>query len=242
MHPAPLMSARFPLLVVVILLGGVVEARAQQAVVNVPSADVLDRGRLYLETDHYARPWETESPDAAFFLVRAVYGMGSQVEVGANLGPFDYLRESHPFLDAAIKVRMLHVEIGPDDPPSSASLIVGAHPGAALRDDLFRNYAYAAGAFRAASTQTRAGAGVYHATRNVFTDESRFGVQLTAEQPVAGIPGFTIVADWFSGVGGYATPGFSLTNGTFTLIAGYGFANTGRQDDLLTLEFGALAF
>jgi hypothetical protein len=36
---------------------------AQQTIFNVPSADVLDAGKVYLETDQYFRPWQTDSDD-----------------------------------------------------------------------------------------------------------------------------------------------------------------------------------
>lgn len=239
------MRVRITIVALSALFGAIADARAQQAVFNVPSADVLDPGVLYLETDQYLRPWKTASDRAAFSLVRGVLGIGSQVEVGANVGPFDYRHRSNPFLDGTIKWRPYHVAIGPEETPSTASVIVGAHPGFALRDELedrFRSYAYVAGAFRAASTGTRVGAGVYHATKNVFTDKDRFGIQLTAEQPIASFGGLTVAADWFSGDGGYATPGLGMTDGRFTLYTAYGFANTGRHDDLLTLELGVIAF
>lgn len=221
-----------------------VDARAQQTIFNVPSADVLDRGKLYLETDQYLRFWDTDSDEAAVFLVRGVVGLGGNVEVGLNTGTFDYLHRSAPFVDAAIKWRPVHAEIGAEESPSTVSLIVGDHLGYSLRDGVSprtRNFAYAAGAFRAA-TQTRIGAGAYHVTKHVFTDEDRFGVQLTAEQPVRAVKGLTLAADWFSGDGGYLTAGLFQAADRFTFYAGYGFANTGRDDDLLTLELGVVLF
>lgn len=55
-------------------------------------------------------------------------------------------------------------------------------------------------------------------------------VALLLAQPAA--------ADWFSGDGAYFTPGFIYNRWNFTLYVGYGLANTGRQDDLVTLELG----
>src|SRR5262249_60721074 len=69
---------------------------AQQTIFNVPSADVLEAGKVYLETDQYFRPWETESGRAASFFMRGVVGVGSHVELGINTGTVDYLHQSNP--------------------------------------------------------------------------------------------------------------------------------------------------
>jgi hypothetical protein len=78
---------------------------AQQTIFNVPSADVLDAGKVYLETDQYFRPWKTDSDDAAFFFMRGVVGVGANVELGLNAGPFDYIHQNNPFIVFAGKWR-----------------------------------------------------------------------------------------------------------------------------------------
>jgi len=47
-----------------------------------------------------------------------------------------------------------------------------------------------------------------------------------------------LATDWFSGRGGYATSGLIYTRDPFVFYLGYGFANTGRRDDLVTFEVG----
>jgi hypothetical protein len=47
-----------------------------------------------------------------------------------------------------------------------------------------------------------------------------------------------LAADWLSGRGGYVTPGFIYSRGPWIFYLGYGLANTGRDDDLVTLEVG----
>lgn len=204
-------------------------ARAQQTVFNVPSPDVLVWGGRYLETDQYFHPAKIGSDRAAFFLVRSVLGVGHNVEVGLNTGPFDYLHASAPFLDAAIKWRPVK------------GFILGDNAGVGVRGEVsgqFRNLAYGAGVIRFPSTAMRFSAGLYFATRHVYADGQRFGVQATFEQPIPGGAGLVLAADWFSGPGGFATTGIIWTIRRIVLYAGYGFANLGRPDDLVTLELG----
>src|SRR5262249_61902992 len=83
---------RYPLLGGVLVLTVIalpVGVCAQETIFNVPSADVLEAGKGYLEIDQYFRPWETDSGRAAFFFLRGVVGVGLQVGFGVNTGPFD---------------------------------------------------------------------------------------------------------------------------------------------------------
>lgn len=210
---------------------------AQETIFNVPSPDVLEAGRLYVETDQYVRSWNTRSGRAGFFLLRAVAGVGHAVEIGLNSGSFDYRHASEPFVDATVKWRPLRT--------ATAGVVIGDNTGRGVggrSPAALRSLGYASGFVVAPSTRTRAAVGPYCATRNVFGDAARCGALLTVEQPVFGPGGFELAADWFSGAGGYATAGVIGTIHRVALYAGYGFANTGRQDDLVTLELGLTLF
>jgi hypothetical protein len=223
---------RPPLLATLLLLSLSTIARAQQTVFNVPAPDVLEKGSLYVETDQYLH-----SEDSAFFLLRGVYGIGSNVEIGLNTGPFDYLHESQPFADATVKWRPLRTKLGET---GALGLFLGNNLGVGLRGDSSgegRDYAYAAGFVVVPDLETTVSAGPYFATRDVFGDE-RFGAQLTLVQPVSWMKGLSVAADWQSGDGAYATGGFVLSRVPWTFYAAYGFANDGRDGDLLTLEVG----
>ena len=228
----------FAALLVSLLMG---TAKAQETIFNVPSPDVLDRGKFYLETDQYFRPWKTSSGHAAFGLLRGVYGVGYNIETGFNAGPFDYLYTNRPFLDATVKWRPVLHEFGEGDAKGAVGLIVGDNLGVGLRHDVaghIRNLVYGSGFVTIPGTKTRFSGGLYHATRDVFTKNSRVGGQVTFEQPIPGIDGLTVAADWFSGTGAAFTPGLIWNKDRTFIYAGYGFANTGRKDDLITLEFG----
>jgi hypothetical protein len=228
----PAIRVRSPLLAPLFLLSLPTAARAQQTVFNVPAPDVLEKGRFYLETDQYLH-----DEDSAFFLLRGVYGVGANVEVGLNTGPFDYGHRSQPFADATVKWRPIRTKLGD---AVALGLFLGNNLGVGLHGDASgdgRNYAYAAGFVVVSDLGTTISAGPYFATRDVFGDE-RFGGQLTLVQPVSWMEGLSLAADWQSGDGAYATGGFILSRSPWTFYAAYGFANDGRDSDLLTLELG----
>src|SRR5271170_4108063 len=55
-------------------------AHGQETVFDVPSADVLDQGKVYGELDGTVRPVDP----LATFTPRVVVGIGHQIEVGVN--------------------------------------------------------------------------------------------------------------------------------------------------------------
>jgi hypothetical protein len=220
-------------LAMIATLGRVASAAGQETVFNVPSPDVMGARALYFETDWYLRPWATASGQAVLSSLRAVAGLGHGVEAGTNLGAVDYLHSSQPFADAALKWRAMAGTLG---------VVAGANGGVGLRgvtQGVWRGIAYASGFGTMA--RTRISAGAYCASRQVFAPEARCGLQATLEQRL-GPPGFELAADWNSGPGGYATVGAIATVQRFVCYAAYGFANTGRRDDLVTLELGVNLF
>src|SRR5438477_10814505 len=79
-------DSRLRLFCLVLLVGAAAApTAAQQTIFNLPSADVLEKGKTYLEEDDLWRPQE---PRFAVFTVRGVYGFGSRIEGGVNLGGF----------------------------------------------------------------------------------------------------------------------------------------------------------
>lgn len=218
-----------------------VTARAQQTVFNVPSPDVLDPGRVYLETDHYFQNWKSDVDDVGFALVRGVYGLVPDVEIGVNSGPFDYHHPSVAFADAAVKWKPWQTDYGRGEEKGSCGFYVGNNLGVNVHGDPehdSRDYAYTSGFVTLPDSKTRLSAGPYYATADYFAAEERFGAQMSLEQPMQAVAGLTAAADWISGDGGALTTGVILAKSPWTFYLGYGFANTGRDADLLTLEFG----
>ena len=234
----PLMSVALTLAIIALCPEG---GFAQQTIYNVPSPDVLDGGKVYLETDQYFRPWKTESGRAAEFFVRGVVGVGHNVELGVNTGPFDYIHGNNPFVVFAGKWRPFLLEFGDEKKPGAFGLYAGTNLGVGAGGNVageFYDLNYGALSLKVPVLETRIGVGPYFATRAVFGDHSRGGLLATFEQPIPGIEGLELATDWFSGRGGYATSGLIYSRGPFTFYLGYGFANTGRKDDLITFELG----
>ena len=203
---------------------------AQETVFNVPSPDVLGARVLYLETDQYFTSPHAGTQDA-FALVRGVLGVGHDVEIGFNAGAFDYRRASSPFADATVKWRPVHGK--------NTGMILGDNAGVGLGGTASgtRNLAYGAGFLVVPASRSRVSAGPYCATRQVF-GTGRCGAQVTLEQPLPSMSGVELAGDWYSGDGASATVGVIGTARRITLYLGYGFANSGRAADLITLEAG----
>jgi hypothetical protein len=192
---------------------------AQQTVFDVPSADILDKGKVYGELDGAARP----ANPAATFTPRVVFGLGGNIEAGVN---FDGMNTATPFefvLSPTIKWRLWRNEA------SGWSFIVG--------DDLFfpathrtydsGNYAYAFSS-KTWKHGTRIGLGGYDFTRHVVAEANRAGGQFTVEQPLTSR--VTLAAEWYTGshASGYVNPGaiFKVTS-KLTLYTAYQIGNSG---------------
>jgi len=195
------------------------DACAQQTVFDVPSADVLDKGKIYGELDGTARPVD----GLATFTPRIVFGIGHGIEVGMN---FDGLSEPMPGqleVSPTVKWRLWKGKT------SGWSLYAG--------DDLLfpvHNRTYNAGNYLYAFLSkewkhgTRIGLGGYDFTRNVVAKANRAGGQFTFEQTVNNR--VTLAAEWYTGnhSAGYVNPGVILKlTSRFTLYAAYQIGNAG---------------
>jgi hypothetical protein len=194
-------------------------AHAQETVFDVPSADVLDQGKIYGELDGTVRP----SDGLATFTPRVVVGIGHDIEIGVN---FDGLQTpGHAPLDISPTIKW--------KPWTDASLGLSFFAG----DDLFfpirdrtynaGNYAYAALA-KQWSHGTRVAAGAYDFTRYVVANANRAGGQFTFEQQVG--KRLTFAVEWYTGKTsvGYVNPGLNIKlTSKFTLYGAYQIGNSG---------------
>jgi hypothetical protein len=74
---------------------------AQQTVFNVPSADVLDKGKVYGELDFTGR----HSDDNFTFTPRIVVGVGGHIEAGLNINGMSQPWTGQVILSPTIKWR-----------------------------------------------------------------------------------------------------------------------------------------
>jgi len=204
-------------------------AVAQQTLFNVPSADVLAAGNLYLEEDNLWRPGRREE---TFFALRAVVGVGSAIEAGVNLGGLVAEGRSVPAAILAVKWQSLHNKLW--------SFTTGVHGQFFLRgsaDGSPSGHAYAHTAWTPLDG-TRVTAGIWYASSGYADTGVTKGVLAGFEQHL----GSTLVvqADWFSGKNslGYFTPGFAWTIGEWVVYAGYSFKNSDPHENAALIEFG----
>jgi hypothetical protein len=215
---------RAPVFIVVLAISGsFIPAHAQQTIFNVPTTDVLDRGKVYTELDVSFKPNDSDALNRfSSFVPRVVVGAGRRIEVGLNVTG--------------------NVQPGPDAttlvPAFKWKPYQGASNGIAIAvgDHLFfpvRNRAYNAGNYvyaeisKTFKPNTRLTAGAYDFSRNVVAAANRAGGQFGFEQPVS--KQVTLAADWFTGrhAAGYFTPGVVFKVGP--RVTGYAAYSIGNQ-------------
>ncbi len=202
---------------------------AQQTIFNVPSADVLDKGKTYLELDVLGRP---QDPNFALFTARGVYGFGSNIEAGVNFGGFIVPGRSVPTATPNIKWQPWH-----NDKLAFTTGVFGLFYLRGSKDGDPAVLGYAEASYRL-PTNTRLTAGGYWASSGYAASDPQAGALLGLEQKVN--DHLNIIADWISGDNGigYFTPGVSVPLGPWTIYAGYSIKNGDSSGDAMLIEFG----
>jgi hypothetical protein len=217
----------FRILLLLSCCGALSVAHAQQTIFNVPSTDVLDKGKVYAELDASVKPTDGSLvPKFSSFVPRVVVGAGSRIEVGLNVTG--------------------NIQPGPDSttlvPTIKWKPYQGENNGWAfvVGDNLFipvRNRAYNAGNYvyaemsKTFKSGTRITFGGYDFTANVVSAANRAGGQFGFEQPLT--KKVTFAADWLTGKhsAGFFTPGIVFKVGPkVTGYAGYSIGNTNASN------------
>lgn len=207
-----------------------ISASAQETVFNVPSGDVMQKGKAYSELDVSYK----HSDRSVGLTPRFVVGIGGNVELGLNVNGLTAEDTPSTTLTPAIKWKPYG--------KNGWSFLLG--------DDLFlpvQNRAYSAGNYfyaefvKSWQTQTRVTFGAYHFTPSVVAAAQRIGGQFAIEQPLS--KSFTVAADWYTGnhALGYVTPGviIKLTQ-KLSWYGSYQVGNRGvaKGNHQLLTEFG----
>jgi hypothetical protein len=208
----------------IFLYGVLFLAHGQQTIFNVPTTDVLEKGKVYAELDASLKPTDgTLVTKFSSFVPRIVVGAGSRVEIGLNLTG--------------------NIQPGPDSTTLVPTLkwkpYAGGDNGWAfvLGNNIFvpvRNRSYAAGNYvyaelsKTFSGGTRVTFGGYDFTRNVVAIANRAGGQFGFEKSIS--KKVTLAADWFTGkhAAGYFTPGVIFKVGP--KVTGYTGYSLGNQN------------
>ena len=206
-----------------------VTSSAQQTIFNIPTADVLGRGKTYLESDVL---WRPQVPDFALFTERGAYGLGGNVEVGINFGGFLTPDRSSPIATPNIKWQPWH-----DDKISVTTGGFGLFYLRGSGDGKPAVEGYAHAAYKL-PTGTRLTAGAYWASSGYAAAHPAAGALAGLEQRVN--DHLNLIADWLSGKNalGYFTTGISATLGGWTLYAGYSFKNGDSKANAMLFELG----
>ena len=194
-------------------------AYGQETVFDVPSADILDKGKVYGEVDGTARPVDPTYT----FTPRVVVGIGHQIEIGANFNGLTTPVTGELNLSPTIKWRMWNVG------KTGWSFYVGDDFLFPVRERSYNagNYSYA---FLAKEWKhgTRVGIGGYDFTKNVVAAANRAGGQFTLEQRVSNR--LTLTTEWYTGnhAAGYVNPGAVIkVTSKLTGYAAYQIGNAG---------------
>lgn len=176
---------------------------AQQTIFNVPTTDVLDRGKVYVEIDAAFKTNDQDAlPKFSSLVPRVVFGVGGNVEVGLNV-----TGNIQPGSDSTTLVPTVKWKFYQNEKKDFA-LIAGNNFFIPVRNRAYKcgTYSYLAGS--KTINKTRLTAGGFVASKNVFaTDAVRAGGQFGIEQTINSK--FSVAADWITGrhASGYLTPG-----------------------------------
>ncbi len=180
-----------------------VGANAQQTIFNVPTADVLDKGKVYGEIDVSFKPTCAAAVCSfSSFIPRVVVGTGGNVEVGLNVTGNSQTGADSTALVPTVKWKFY--QNGKKD----LALFAGTNFYVPVRNRSYKFGTYSYAAVAKTIKKTRLTAGAYVASNNVFaTNATRAGGQFGIEQTVNSK--LTLAADWITGKhsSGYFTPG-----------------------------------
>lgn len=220
-----------------LLCGVFSAAHAQQTIFNVPTTDVLDRGKVYAEPDVSLKPTDSTSVNKfSAFVPRVVVGAGSRIEIGLNITGNIQPGADSTTLVPAIKWKPYQGR------NNGVAIVVGDHVFIPVRNRAYDagNYVYAE-ISKTFKSGTHVTAGGYDFTRSVVATANRAGGQFGFEQPLN--RKVTLAADWFTGThaAGYFTPGLVFKVGPkVTGYTGYsiGNQNASSGNHFFLLELG----
>ncbi len=207
-------------------------ALTQETIFNVPSGDILDKGKVYGEFD-LSYLWDAS---VGTYTPRVVAGIGHRMEVGINVNGITSPGPSQTTPTPTIKWK------ADDGGKNGWVFMVG--------DDVFipaQNRSYNAGNYvygeftKTLKTQTRLTFGAFDFTSHVVASGNKAGGQFGIEQPIN--KRVTLAADWFTGHHGAGcfTPGAAIKlSSKATAYTAYEIGNSGASNGnhLLLIELG----
>lgn len=225
----------FGLLILIIIAQQSV--RAQSAIFNVPTTDVLPPQKLYVEADYITHPASYEKGGYHYYGPSIIYGVGKNIEIGLNAYVTRALEPEAAELQPNAKWQFYNDERTGFAAAAGGILFIPvthretANTKAMLYLTLSQQVKKRFG--------PRFTTGVYSFVGRMEEGETRTGILLGYEQPLHSK--LTFFTDWYSGYNsvGYAAAGIGITfpKEQF-LYAGYSFGNRGRGNNWLGIFFG----
>lgn len=179
------------------------KTQAQQTVFNVPTADVLDQGKVYVELD---ASFKTNNQSAfrrfSSFVPRFVVGAGGNVEVGLNI-----TGNLNPGADSTTLVPTVKWKFY-QNKKKDLAIFAGTNFYIPVRNRAYKFGTYSYVSVAKTINKTRLTAGGFLFSKNVVAPNAvRGGGQFAIEQTINSK--LTLAADWFTGkhANGYFTPG-----------------------------------
>ena len=207
---------------VAVLIATALFVSAQQTIFNVPTTDVLEKGKVYVELDASLK---TNSQDAlskfSSFVPRVVVGVGKNVEIGLNV-----IGNIQPGADATTLVPTVKWRFYQNE-KKGVAVIAGTNFYIPVRNRAYDFGSYSYVEVSKTIKNTRLTGGGYVASSNVFAaNAARGGGQFGIEQTIN--KKFSVAADWITGrhASGYFTPGvFWKPHPKVTTYWGYSIGN-----------------
>ena len=197
---------------------------ATQTIFNVPSADVINKGEVYLMEEVQTTPWETE--DAFFSTTASAFGLGHNTEINSNLFNVGSPDTENISISVGFKSAIPIPVLKDKFPEREFKLTVGSNLLIGLQGNGIGNWTYAHLSGRVPKINTRLTAGLNYGGRQVFGTNG-LSVIAAFEQPIT--KKFSIIGDWYSGSEHWA--GYLIVGGSYelpkrtTLYAGYQIPN-----------------
>ncbi|MCI0391773.1 MAG: hypothetical protein MOB07_23770 [Acidobacteria bacterium] len=214
------------------------QSLGQSTLFNIPSTDVVSKGKRYFEFDFISHLESHENGGFQSYIPRMVFGVGKGVEVGFNLSITDALAPNQPVeLQPNLKWQFYT-----NEDKGLASTFGGiAYLPVANRDGIDTFGLIYSNISKKVKHEygPRFTVGAYGLLGREDGLGTKAGAIIGYEQPLH--PKVSFVTDWFSGTNrfGYITPGLAFTLPKNSLFyAGYSVGNQGRKNNGLFLYYG----
>lgn len=199
-------------------------AQAQQTIFNVPSADLTDKGSVYLEHESQFRAWE---PGRYWFLTDYfAAGLGYDTEVDVTL--YNTSVPASGNVSAGVGFRSVFPLLAATQKSTELKWTVGSQALVSFEGRGVGYWGYSHLSGRLPKINTRLTSGISAGTRQLFGENTVHFIG-GVEQPLT--KSLSLMADWYSGSHseGYLTAGGSVSlHKGFTVYAGWQRPNTSR--------------